>query len=597
MDWPLLTGGMLILGLGVGAMVGWFLARGRSAYEAAGSLSSSIAEVAATKARAQEFSTRIAELQNAGDQKDRLVGELQSELTRLKQDEARLEAELSAERKGTATRLEEFNARFDLVSSDLRVRQQDFEHARIELAGLKEERARLLTELANERESAADKLKELARLNGQVEQALHSRERELEETRRQIAELKDELSRLTHALDAERRVSTEKLALLQQAESRLQDAFSSLSAEALRQNTRSFLDLAGEYLGDLQQQTREDLSGRQQVIQDLVAPLKDLLQQVDSRLGEVERQHVQVGDALGDQLRLLASTQEALQNETSALAGALRGPAQAGSWGELQLRRVVEMAGMLEHCDFDWRACRNEDGTVGGPEVVVHLPGNRTVVVDTRVPLAAYTSAFETDDPRLRDERLNQHAAAVREHIGRLGGRAYWAQFESEPEFIFMFLPGESFLSAALERDGSLIEYGVRRGVIPASPLTLLALLRAVAFGWRQERLAEEAASVRAIGRDLYDRIHEMSEQWDEVAASLSRTVEAYNHAIGSLENRVLVSARQLRDLGAGTAESIPNLDPIDRQPRAMRAVEPVAARTLSIAAAAEEQEVERAEP
>jgi DNA recombination protein RmuC len=351
-----------------------------------------------------------------------------------------------------------------------------------------------------------------------------------------------------------------------------ESAFKALSADALARNNQAFLDLARATLAQTQESARGDLEMRQQAIVELVAPVRDSLDKVDSKIQELEKARAGAYAALHEQVRGLAETQTQLRAETGKLVTALRTPGVRGRWGEIQLRRVVEMAGMLDHCDFVTQtSVASEEGRLR-PDLLVQLPAGKIIVVDAKTPLDGYLQALEAPDDQTRKARLADHARQVRAHLTALGRKSYWEQFDYAPEFAVLFLPGECFFSAALESDPSLIEFGVGQNIILATPTTLIALLRAVAYGWRQENLAQNAAEISALGKELFKRLSDMGDHWSKMGKALERAVEAYNAAVGSLEARVMVSARKFAELKtAPLGVEIAELEPVEKCVRAVQ--------------------------
>jgi DNA recombination protein RmuC len=373
-------------------------------------------------------------------------------------------------------------------------------------------------------------------------------------------------------VDTEQKNAAEKLALLEHARDAMKDAFAAISADLLAQNNSRFLDLAKEKFGELQNTALADLAGRQSAIDELVRPLRESLNKVDAKLQETDRERAASHAALGEQIRSLTLAQQSLQSETNRLSRALRSPNVRGQWGELQLRRVLESAGLVEGHHFEIKESVHGDEGRLTPDVIVKLPGGKNVVVDAKVALTAFLDALESDDDAVRTAKLRDHARQVKDHVVRLGNKAYWTHFQPAPDIVVMFVPGEALLSAALQADGGLLEFSMAKGVMLASPLTLIALLRAIAYGWQQETIARNAMEISELGRQLYDRIAKLAEHWEAVGKNLARAVTAYNSAVGTLESRVLVTARRLKDKGVSAGEELPDVEVIDHAPRPLGA-------------------------
>lgn len=382
------------------------------------------------------------------------------------------------------------------------------------------------------------------------------------------SQLNSAMAKLETTVALERKASEEKVALLNRMTEELRQSFQALSADALKSNNRAFLQLANETLEKFQSQAKGDLELRQQAVENLVAPIGESLKKVDAQIQQMESaRNLAYGD-LTAQVRSLITTQERLQTETGNLVRALRTPTVRGRWGEIQLRRVVEIAGMLPYCDFaEQETVTTSTGRLR-PDLIVRLPGGKNVVVDAKTPLLAYLDAVESTDDDVRKQKLQDHASQVRTHMAQLSSKAYQEQFDPNPEFVVMFLPGETFFSAALEQEPGLIERGVAQKVIPASPTTLIALLKAVAYGWNQEKLARNAREISILGKELHERLRNLGAHVENVGKGLDRAVEAYNKAVGSLESRVMVSARKFVELGAPVTEGIAELSPIETTTR-----------------------------
>jgi DNA recombination protein RmuC len=385
-------------------------------------------------------------------------------------------------------------------------------------------------------------------------------------------------TRLQSELEKDRAVHAERLMAYQDAEAKLRDAFQALSADALKTNNEAFLSLAETRMREARTEAAGDIDARKKAIEDLLAPMAKTLEQVDREIKDSERRRVESGAQLMQRIASLDTAGQGLRDETRRLTDALKRPGVRGRWGELQLKRVVELAGMLDRCDFQ------EQHTIDGdadrrlrPDVIVTLPGGKHVVIDAKVPLDAYLKALEAPDETARQVLLADHARQVRVHLTQLSSKGYAAHVHPSPDFVVMFLPGEMFFSAALEQDPSLIEFGIGldQRVIPASPTTLIALLRAVAYGWQQQAMEENARKISELGRNLYDSVRVLGGHFETLGMKLKGSLDAYNQAVGSLEGNVLVKARKFKEYQAANGgEEIKALEPIDRVPRMLQAPE-----------------------
>ena len=372
--------------------------------------------------------------------------------------------------------------------------------------------------------------------------------------------------RVEQKLEDERRAHEERLETLNEARKELADAFQALSGEALRQNNTAFLELARTQFEGMQVQAREDLTTRQLAVEQLVKPIKESLEKVDLQAQALEKTRREDYGTLKQQVT-------ALSERTGDLVTALRSPNVRGQWGEVQLKRVVELAGMIEYCDFQTQVTTSDDdGSRLRPDVVVRLPGGKNVVVDAKVPLAAYLAAAEAHDDETAAVKLQEHARQVRDHVAKLGSKRYWQHFDPAPDFVVLFLPAEALFRAALEQDALLLETSAKANVIIASPMTLIAMLRTISAAWQQEKVAESAREVHLLGRELYERIGTFARHFAKLGRGLDGAVGSYNEALSSLESRLLVTARKLE--GHGIGDALPETEPVERQARQLQAVE-----------------------
>jgi DNA recombination protein RmuC len=444
--------------------------------------------------------------------------------------------------------------------------------SQLELASAVEARTRLDATLQAERQAAAETARQVEGRVGELQARLAAREADLKAAAGELLALHGREGQLAAELAKERESYSERLAAYHDAEQRLERSFQALSAASLDANTQRFLDLASARFDSLKGSAQHDLAERQQSIQSVLDPMRNALDKVEQTLAAVESSRQQERGHLTAHLTSLAEGQKGLETETRRLVQALRAPQVRGRWGEIQLRRVVELAGMEEHCDFELQQTISAEFAVLRPDLIVTLPGGRSVVVDAKAPLMAYLEAVEAADPDVREASLRDHAAQVRAHVAKLAGKGYWEHLPESADFVVLFLPGEAFFSAALQHDPGLLEYGVERRVFLAGPVTLLALLRTAAYGWTQEKLAEHAQEISGLGKDLYERLCTMFEHLDELRRRLDSAVQAHNAAIGSLESRVLPAARRFRELGVVSGKELLEPGPVDHQPRRLQA-------------------------
>ncbi len=416
----------------------------------------------------------------------------------------------------------------------------------------------------------------------EIEKRASGAEARIEELR-QLAQQRDsEINQIRSELDVEKQSKVEALtkldsyqksfeeqkALIDSMKTEMTDTFNALSKAALESSNESFLTLASERLGKIVSDTKGKLGEHQAAMDGMIKPLYETLKRYEEQIRTIEESRHKAYGSLEEQLRALALTHENLQRETSNLVSALRKPQVRGRWGEMQLRRVAELSGMSMHCDFtEQQSMDTEKGRIR-PDMIVHLPMEREIVVDSKVSLEAYLDAIAATTEDERKAKMEKHAQQVRSHMNKLASKEYWSQFKQSPEFVVLFIPGESFLSSALDMDNTIIEDGIEKRVIVATPTTFIALLRAIAYGWRQEQLTKNAQEISELGRQLYERMNTLVQHFDSIGSNLGKAISAYNKAVGSMELRILPSVRKFKELGVTGADEIPILEQIDQTPR-----------------------------
>ncbi len=401
-----------------------------------------------------------------------------------------------------------------------------------------------------------------------LERELSAARVRIEEREARLGEAQVRMAEVLTRLSESERAAAGKLEVIARAETSMKDAFQALSMEALDQSRAAFLDQAQATFGQFRESALRDFAAKETTFAQLVSPIRESLSRFETHVHDLEHKRTEAYSGLSEQFALFKEGQALLRGETEKLVTALRAPSVRGRWGEFQLRRVVEMAGMVQHCDFvEQSTIQGEDGRLR-PDLIVHLPGGKTVVVDAKVPLSAYLDAKDARDENSRRELIQHHARQLRKHVGELSDKSYADQLSSSPDFVVMYVPIESAFADAVQADPSLLDDAVEGNVIPAGPMTLLSLLKGAAYGWRQERIAESAEQISELGKELYNRISVMANHMNGIGEALGRATLAYNKAVGSIESRVLVQARRFKDLGAAAGEDIPEVETISQVPR-----------------------------
>lgn len=421
-------------------------------------------------------------------------------------------------------------------------------------------------EISKELSSALSRLEQMEALK----KALEERAQEINSLNSTITELKEHQAKLETIIDKERIAVKEKIEMLEDIRNNMVDTYKAISASALRENNQTFLDLAKTTLSKYMEVAKSDFNMRSKEVKDIVIPVRDALDRYDQHIQAMERSREKAYGGLSQQVYSLMETQQTLQKETGNLVKALRVPHVRGRWGEITLKRVAELAGMQNRCDFFEQQSAYDENGIMRPDMVVYLPGNRQIVVDAKAPLSAYLEALEAETEEEREILIATHSKHIQSHMHKLAQKAYWKQFTPTPEFVVLFIPGENFFSAALVKNPQLIEEGVNKRVILATPTTLISLLKVVFFGWRQENVSENAKAISELGRELYTRLNLMAEHINKLGRDIERCTITYNDVIGSFERRVLTSARRFKDLGISLPgdKDIIHIDPAEKKAR-----------------------------
>jgi len=417
--------------------------------------------------------------------------------------------------------------------------------------------------LAKEFEERAEGLrKELF----QIQEAVKTREGDIKALQEEKLQLSSLNAAIKASMEEERKAAAEKLALINEAKEKLSDAFKALSQDSLKSSSESFIQLAEKVFKNLQTEAKGDLEQKKQAVENLVNPIKESLEKAEKFMREIETGRKEEYGSLSGQIRQLSELERNLQKETANLVTALKAPVVRGSWGEQTLRRVVEMAGLNEYCDFvEQDSLRTKEGLIR-PDMIVRMPGDRVIIVDAKNIFQYYYEAMEYQDEVRRNEFLDKHVRAVKEHIKKLSQKSYWEQYENAADFVIFFMPNENLYTEALKRDAGIFEMALQQRILPAHPVSLAGFLQLVGHTWKQQKLSENAAKIQELGRELYDRLVKMAEHFTKVGNNLGKTVEAYNDTVRSMESRVLVTARKMEDLGISGKEKLMEIGEVDKK-------------------------------